>query len=618
MVLLKYFRGASCFYMAAVLFLFSTSCEKKANAPEEEEILLEEVLDTLAIYKPKEFEAMNFENPQSTWSNKRSRHSEHFVVYWGKDYGTADPNASSVPEAYRVDIDDLLTKAEEFYKLNVETLRFAERGVDKSNLDKYKMMIFLHYTTDWMAYGGGYDDVIGALWISPSTCKPVGSTIAHEIGHSFQYQVRCDLGANHGFRYGFGGNGGNAFWEQTAQWQAMQSYPAEIFETHHFPVYTENYHRHQFHELYRYANYFVHYYWADKYGLDMIGRLWREATSPEDPLQAYMRLTAINNRQLNDEIYDMAAKYATWDLDALRSRGKEYIGRHTYKFDVQADGGLRVSYDHCPGTTGYNVVALDVPAAGEAISIDFKGLINANGFNTISDPSRAGWRYGLVALLNSGERVYSPMYDNREGTISFAIPDQCQKLFFIVSGAPTSYALHAWDENEDNDEQWPYEIKVHGTNVTGYVTFENDDKPQDVTFNFDVDIPFDATAYGGKNISIDQTALAKAFVLQPSAISSAIGSTIKFYGVESSGSLNANTTANGLGHWFGANGNVIGWGSDARVYSEFNPASMMFLVGQYPNQTTVGDTFKVSQALVYEYESGKRVQATFVFNITIE
>ena len=71
--------------------------------------------------------------------------------------------------------------------------------------------------------GRGYDNVIGALWVNPSTCKPVGSTIAHEIGHSFQYQVYCDQilrgetdawAFKSGLRYGYeGSNGGNGFWE---------------------------------------------------------------------------------------------------------------------------------------------------------------------------------------------------------------------------------------------------------------------------------------------------------------------------------------------------------------------------------------------------------------------
>lgn len=54
------------------------------------------------------------------------------------------------------------------------------------------MEIYLLYQSEWLATGSGYDNVIGALWVNPSTCQPVGSTIAHEIGHSFQYMVFCD------------------------------------------------------------------------------------------------------------------------------------------------------------------------------------------------------------------------------------------------------------------------------------------------------------------------------------------------------------------------------------------------------------------------------------------
>ena len=103
----------------------------------------------------------------------------------------------------------------------------AKVGQGKSMLDNYKMQIYLIYQDEWLATGSGYDDKIGALWVNPSTCQPVGSTIGHEIGHSFQYQVYADKvnmeGAakdlHHGFRYGFGpdGAGGCAFWEQCAQ-----------------------------------------------------------------------------------------------------------------------------------------------------------------------------------------------------------------------------------------------------------------------------------------------------------------------------------------------------------------------------------------------------------------
>ena len=156
------------------------------------------------------------------WSWWRMKQSEHFFVFWEPGFGD-DPNAESVPEALRVDIDDLLQKAEQFYKTNVEKLGMATIGEGKSVLDNYKMQIYLLYQTKWLATGSGYDDKIGALWVNPSTCKPVGSTIGHEIGHSFQYQVSADKlftgeampidkadGSQlvpAGFRYGFGENG---------------------------------------------------------------------------------------------------------------------------------------------------------------------------------------------------------------------------------------------------------------------------------------------------------------------------------------------------------------------------------------------------------------------------
>lgn len=599
------------------VFLCTSACEKK-TAIQVDETEEEGVQEELQIYIPNEFKDSGFEDETGKWSYTRSKQSEHFIVFWEPGYGDLDPSDNDVPATHRVDIDDLLQKAEQYYDLNVNTLKFAERGVGQSKLDEYKMMIFLHYTTDWMAYGGGYDDVIGALWISPNTAQPVGSTIAHEIGHSFQYQVRCDLGSAHGFRYGFGGNDGNGFWEQTAQWQAHQSYPSENFETHHFSVYTDNYHRHQIHELYRYANYFIHHYWADKHGLDIIGRIWREAVQPEDPIQAYKRIVGVNDAQFNDELYDMAKKFVTWDIDALRDLGAAHIGKHAYGFDVLEDGSLRVTYERCPGTTGYNVVPLEVPAVGTEVSIDFTGIANASGFNQVADAARAGWRYGYVALLENGNRVYGDMHSQAEATAKFTVPQGTEKLWFVVTGAPSTYMPHAWDEDESNDDQWPYQIKVHNTGVVGYLTFDEEDEPENVTFSYEVSFPRDDENYTGTTVAVNPTDLGRAFLLQPNQISSSIGSTIKFYAVESDGGLNPTTTANGYGHWFDSSGDVISWGDDAMIFSEFNESTLTFSLGQFPNRLTTGATYTVKQALVYEYEPGNTVRADFVFHITIE
>lgn len=622
----KYDLKDLCFFiMLLMTAVFPSGCSSddiKPEATEEEgdTAVAELVVDTGKIYIPQALRNNDFYNSESTWYYGRSRQSDHFIVFWGKGYGNNDPASSGVPDTYRVDIDDLLEKAEEFYTLNVEELKFAVTGAGTSRLDSYKMMIFLYYQTDWLATGSGYDNMIGALWVSPSTCKPVGATIGHEIGHSFQYQVYCDLGGSSGFRYGFGGNGGNAFWEQTAQWQAYQSYPNEAFTSYHFGVYTQNYHRHVHHESYRYASYFIHYYWANKHGRDIIGKIWRQAQQPEDPIQAYMRITGITVDQLNAEIYDAATKFVTWDLDALRTIGANYIGAQTFNYTRLSDGSYQVSYDRCPGTTGYNVIPLNVPVAGTQVSATFTGQVNASGFNQVANPARAGWRYGYVALLKDGTRVYGNMNSGSGGTASFTVPSNCSKLWFVVTGAPNSYAAHPWDENESNDDQWPYKVKFTNTDIHGNITFDGTETPQNITFTYDVSFPFSATTYPGKTVNLEDDIinLARAFVLQPGAITAAMGGSIRFYAVESSGALNATTTANGYGHWFNANGNVCPWGSLARVYSEYDATNFAFAIGQYPGQSQPGSQYTIKQAMVYEYETGHTVQATFVFNVTIQ
>ncbi|MBN2616616.1 MAG: DUF4859 domain-containing protein [Bacteroidales bacterium] len=574
--------------------------------------------DKSKFYVPQEFKEMDFNDSSSDWCYERSKQSEHFIVFWAKGYGKNIPESTAIPEEYRVDTDDLLAKAEGFYDLNVNKLKFAEAGVGKSNLDKYKMMIFLFYQTDWMAFGAGYDDTIGALWINPGTVHPVGAVIAHEIGHSFQYQVFCDLRNGHGFRYGFGGNGGNAFWEQCAQWQAYQSYPDQVFGSSHFPVYCDNSHRHICHEDYRYASYFIHYYWAEKHGIDIIGKIWREAHEPEDPIQAYMRITGINTEQFNAEIYEAATKFVTWDLDALREIGANYIGKQTFKSTKLDDGAYQVSYGRCPGTTGYNVIPLNVPGAGTEISAQFAGMVNAEGYNNVADASRAGWRYGYVALLDNDTRVYGGMNTETNASVTFTVPSGCKKLWFVVTGAPNRYVPHPWDDDESNDDQWPYKVKFANTDILGNVTFDGTEIPADVTLTYDVKFPASSTAYSGSTVDVNITDLAKAFVLQSSEISSKIGDGISFFAVEPNGSLNATTTANGYGHWFDRDGNVCNWGDNAKVYSEFNATNLSFTIGQFPGHCTSGNQFRIKQALVYEYAAGKKVQATFVFNVSIE
>lgn len=649
-----------------LLFSFLSACGSSSLTPDLEPDPKPEPMDTISpvdsvvilsesdvvdfenFYKPGEHKNVDFLRGDSKWTFVRSKQSDHFIVFWEEGFGE-NPNASSVTQVMRVDIDDMLQKAELFYDMNINTLGFAEVGMGKSNLDNYKMQIYLFYTEEWMAFGAGYDDVIGALWVNPGTCKPVGSTIAHEIGHSFQYQVFCDLGNGSGFRYGFGGNGGNGFWEQCAQWQALQNYPEQIFAGYHFPVYCDNYHRHISHEWYRYASYFIQYYWADKYGYDVVGKLWREAKDPEDPMQAYMRINNLSIDEFNAELYEAAAKNVTWDYDALRSLGTEYIGKQTYKFYKNADDAYQVAYSKCPGTTGYNIIPLNVPEAGTVVTTSFKALTpgsalaesdpgeyNDNGtpgnkrnYNN-SSFTRAGWRYGYVALLDNGERVYGDMNRKTAADIEFTVPAGCIKLWLVVTGAPSSYEPHAWDELESNDDQWPYSIKISGSDLLGSVTIDPNDSPKNLALTYDISFDADADAYTGTMLNLNENGdigkVAQALVMQPSSISgNMLGANaeptegkIAFAAVETDGSFKYSTTANGLGFWFDSDGNVISWSEeDSKVFSEFNSDAFEFSIGQYPGKSSAGDTYKIKEALVYTKDN-QQYTVTFMFNITIE
>jgi len=584
-------------------------------------------IDVSKIYIPQELRTMDLYSSSSAWFYGRSKQSEHFIVFWAKDYdefGVVTP--TDYPNAtYKVNIDDLLAKAEQFYTMNVNTLKFVTPG--SSNTDKYKMMIFLMYQTEWLATGSGYDNTIGALWVSPGTCQPVGSTIAHEIGHTFQYQVFCDHGGNSGWRYGFGGNGGNAFWEQTAQWQSFQSYPEEAFTSYNFQVYIDNCYHSTFHEWQRYASYFIHYYWAEKHGIEFIGKLWQESGTmgPEDPAQAYMRLTGISLEEYNNEQFDYARKMVTWDLDAIRANGKNYIGSHSCSLNKVEDGYWQVTAANCIENHGYNVIRLNVPAAGTSITANFEGIAGASGYNAIN-VAAAGWRYGYVALQSDGTRVYSDMYSATSGTASFTVPENCSDIWFVVSGAPTYYWAHAWDEDATNDEQWPYKVKFSGSNIYGVIEFTADDQPHDTSFVYNVSFPVSTSSYTGTTISIDVVKLCYAFVLSATEITANIGlpntsSKIKFYGVNKNGSLVNTTTAVGYGHWFDANGDVCSWNSGTSgtnmVFSEFNETNFAFTLGQHPGRCNVGDVYKIKQAMVFSPATGKYYTATFEFNITI-
>ena len=625
-------------------------------------------------------------NNKYTWSKSRSVETDNFIIFWDKYYGSTAPDKLRSSDFYYFDLTYMKQKLEEFYDIEINQLGFVDP--EKSNVAKYKIMVLLNHTTTWTCYGGGYDFMVPALWLNPATSKPVGHSVAHEVGHSFHYMCYSEA-ANHqenrnigtGFHLAVGN--GQGIWEQTAQWQANQSFP-DLMYSQSWSVFRRTHNYAFTHEWHRYQSYWLHYHLADKYGITTIADVWNTPmvkgtdfnTAACDFNQSLMKLKGWTPEDLYREYYDYAAKCVTQDWAACAPYRNPYIGDFHYAAVALDDGSYQVAMASCPQSTGFNVIPLSVPEAGTTITATFTALRTngtklaaadpkecmngettwgkwtANTYNTNTNgakDSKKGFRLGFVALLNDGSRVYineDKVYctgiGNKTDQIQAEVPEGTTRLWMVVVPAPTEYFQHLWDESlTANDDFWPYQVQFEGTDIDQsiaaiYMAPTLDGRQiQDCTFAYDVYFPATTGSdHSGTSLTVSGQAaatLATAFQLTTTELSSKIvgwsGSgpsqgQIMFYGCKSGDTHALNTsqgyTANGLGHWFNASGNVDSYGN-GYVYSEFDKNTLTFTLGQYPGKSKAGSTYTIAQALRYHDPAQRRhyAVARFVFNIHI-
>ena len=442
-----------------------------------------DIKDYDRIYIPSDMKSHGFLDSSKQWYFGRSAQSEHFIIFWEKDYGEyGDTTPKDAPKPFTVDVDALLDWAEKCFDYYCNTLHFVDHGKGRSYTDKYKMHIRLVHSTEWKAEGFGVDDVIGVLAVNPDAAVDK-STLAHEIGHIFQYQVYCDQVLNKevtanfhsGWRYEIGSMG-CGFWEQTSQWQSFMMCPDQTFTNWYFDAYknpvettdgtdlgcfVSNCHRHFLHEVMRYSSYFLHYFIIDKYGQDAIGRIWRASRYPEDALQTYMKLFELSVSEFNRDIYDYAARCVTWDFKDTRDEGLKHLDKISWKYTKSADGFYKVSDARSPEATGFNVIKLKSVKAGSKIAIDLEGL---------SEKADAGWTVGFVGLDKNNVRHYSEpasasKVSGYKATAEWTVPEGCSKVWAVVACTPGAYYSHKWDNNLANDVTWPYRIKITGASL---------------------------------------------------------------------------------------------------------------------------------------------------------
>lgn len=401
----------------------------------------------------------DWRNPESEFSFHRRAETENIVAFWSKSFGE-DP-LKNPDSLMRFDIHEALQECERFYQFYMNELAFLEKG--KSKTDSFKIVLIIFGEQDGTAYGGGEMDKIGMLWTSPVRIRhaPHGA-LAHELGHSFQYLTHAD--GHWAFTSAPDGSHGHSIFEMTSQYMLWQVYPEWMtFENYHLKDFMKQTHLAFLHEHNMYHSPYVLEYWAQLHGPKFIGKLWREAREGEDVVEAYQRITKIDQSQFNDELMAAYLKFITWDLDRIRDVASSYANQHQTKLNSKADDWLEISKELCPQNYGYNAIHL-IPGKKSKISIEFEGLTSAEGFRIIQ-PENAGWRYGWVALQTSGERVYGKIASENTSKVSFKLPPNTDNLWFVVMGAPTQHTTHLIDGKIENDEQWPYRIRIKGATV---------------------------------------------------------------------------------------------------------------------------------------------------------
>ena len=615
-----------------------------------------------------------------TWSKTRSVESDNVIVFWDKNYGTKKPSES--PEAFRVDEQDLLRKCEAFFDLEINKLGFVDPVA--SNLGKYKVMVLLNHTRDWVCYGGGYDFQVSALWLGPSACKPVGHSVAHEVGHSFHYMCFAEHSGHRdsqtdatGFHLPIGQGAG--IWEQTAQWQANQSYP-ELMYDQSIGVFRKSHNYAFSHEWHRYQSYWFLYYLCQYYDdIQTVAKVWRQPmtagrnwtnargesiTQGKDFNEALMELKGLNVVDLYRLYYDYAARCATWDFDACKPYRDSFVGDFEYRCVQTAPKTYQVALASAPQSTGFNIIPLQVPEAGTQVTTRFTALktgdklaagdpaelldgntlwqkTNRTTYIRASNYLYRSFRLGYVVLLQDGTRQYfsaDSLYcaGSNEATadLTMTVPEGTNRLWLVVSPAPRTYVQHKWNEVITNAEHWPYRFQLEGTDLSPkaivYAEPTLDGRAvSNVTLTYDVYFPATTGGdYNGTSLTVSGQAaatLCTALQLRQQDIAStmtayaaagpAVGKTM-FYPCNPKTGARVNRGSTANGYGHWFNASgAVSEYASGYVYSEFTPSTLTFNLGPYPNKGKNGSSYTISQALRYKKSATEEATARFVFNI---
>ena len=390
------------------------------------------------IYIPEDLRGMDLQADTSKWSFQRSLETDDLILMWERGFGSDTSNPPALdgkPMAFN--LENLKNRVQSFYYFFRDTLAFTQPG---SKADRYKMMVMVMYSLDGTAYGGTYDNFIGALWVAPNRIQDEKlNCMAHELGHSFQLQIPADSVGD--------AWGGTGFFEMTSQWMLWQVNPDWLTdENYHFEAFKKLTHKAYLDLENIYHSPYVIQWWSDLHGRQSIAELYRKGRRGEDPVMTYKRMYGMSQREFNDEMFRGYQHLVNFDFNHARKETRKYACTFNTELET-TDGWCRPKLT--PEEYGFNAILLDeqVNLKDRNFSLQLKG---------------DNLRYGFVGVTTDGGSLYSDV-----NATTFAVPagKTLAHLYLIVMGAPMLHQqlrmpMHNHQEPNVSNTQFPYTFRL--------------------------------------------------------------------------------------------------------------------------------------------------------------
>jgi len=395
-----------------------------------------------SIYIPEDLRAMNLESDTSQWCWKRSAETRDLIFLWERGFGNDlqnPPELEGQPMAFNLSV--LMERVQTFYNFFRDTLQFTLPG---SKADRYKMMVMVMYSLDGTAYGGTYDNTIGALWVAPNRIQDkTMNCMAHELGHSFQLQIPADSVGD--------AWGGSGFYEMTSQWMLWQVNPWWLRdENYHFEAFKTLTHKAFLAMENIYHSPYVIQWWSDLHGRTSIAKLYRQGRRDEDPVLTYKRIYNLSQDAFSDEMFQGYQHLMNFDFKHARKETRPYAC--TFNTELERLPNKWLAPKNAPEDYGFNAILLD--SLVDLRSMSFRVRLSGKDL-----------RYGFVGVTTQDESLYSPV-----NATTFTVPrgKTLRHLYLIVMGAPktsnlrsTSSRLPEQEGKNPQTSNHPYRFKVN-------------------------------------------------------------------------------------------------------------------------------------------------------------